>query len=662
MIDAGARRSLPGSQTNGHTAESAPATTSPARGLGGRYALQQCFAEGGMAKVWRAFDTQLERPVAVKMLRAPHRQSDEVYAGFESEALAIARLQHPHVVQIHDFGVDEGEPFMVMELLEGEDLGARLERLGRLPLGAVGTLVHELASALTAAHAVGLVHRDLKPGNVFFARTATGEVVKVLDFGLAYLLDRLGAAPESPAAPGGARVTTSAFAGTPHYMSPEQVLDSGVDHHSDLWSLGVLAYHALTGQHPFQGQSLRELLLAICTARVTPPTTLVPGLPPEVNAFFEQALAKGSNQRFQSAREMAVAFGRLLDADSRPTKILFVDDEPDLADLVKQRFRRELRQSVYEFVFAGDGGTALAELERHPDIEVICTDIRMPQLDGLSLLGRVRETRPGASVIVVSAYGDMANVRTAMNRGAFDFVTKPIDLDDLDVTLRKTVDHTRERRQRNTEHDLFRLLSRGLVGEILPRLWSADAGAIETSDTTVAVVAWRGLRVPSEPDERPRWQQELTQLFEVIVGEAGRQGGRVDRLDGEQVLLAFRDHDHLRRALQACDQIRRAIGQRGTPATPAFAIGIGSGPVTLTALGSRAVERLECLPVGDPVTTARQLSQLAGDGEILLPADLATALDGEWTCRPADPRAQPAALPGLSVVAVERRPAPDGQG
>jgi serine/threonine-protein kinase len=204
------------------------------------------------------------------------------------------------VVQVHDYGVEDGTPYLVMELLEGEDLGARLKRLGRLPLPDAAALALQVAQALRSAHEAGIIHRDLKPANIFLERHPGEEVVKVLDFGLAK-------APKSRTL--GDATKTGTLLGTPHYMSPEQARGmKELDHRTDLWSLAVILFRVITGRLPFLGDEIAAVLVAICADPIPVPSQVAPDLGPEVDRFFERALAREPGQRFQSAQELAEAF------------------------------------------------------------------------------------------------------------------------------------------------------------------------------------------------------------------------------------------------------------------------------------------------------------------------------------------------------------------
>jgi len=270
--------------------------------IAGKYRLEAPVAQGGMGSVWAAHHLTLDKRLAIKFIGPEIVGLDEARKRFEREAKAAALLQSPHVVQIHDYGVDGEVPYLVMELLEGEDLGARLARRAKLPLPEVVSVVVQVARALRRAAEAGIVHRDLKPGNVFVVRgDEDDELIKVLDFGIA----------KAPGLVDDETTRTGVMIGSPRYVSPEQARGSRlVDHRSDLWSLAVIAYRALTGQHPFQGADVADLIFDICRGAAPPPSRHDPTLDPDIDAFFARALARDPDARFQHAREMAFAFAR----------------------------------------------------------------------------------------------------------------------------------------------------------------------------------------------------------------------------------------------------------------------------------------------------------------------------------------------------------------
>ncbi|WP_437307165.1 protein kinase domain-containing protein [Sorangium sp. So ce388] len=623
----------------------------PERLIANRYELQAAIGEGAMGHIWKALDRHLRRPVALKLMAPEHAASSTARTRFELEAMAVARLCNQHVVQIHDYGFDEGAPYIVMELLQGEDLEARLGRAGRLPLSAVISIVNQASRGLAAAHGVGIVHRDLKPANLFLARTDAGEVVKILDFGVASML-------------GNDTTSSEALVGTPLYMSPEQVRCSHIDHRSDLWSLAVVAYHALTSEPPFQAQQLVSMIMNIAIAPFPAPSTLVPELSPEVDRFFERALAKNPAQRFSSAREMAAAFAALAEPKDRGTaKILVIDDEPDVPLLVRQRFRQQIRKSVYDFVFATDGETALEQLRKHPDIDVVLSDICMPGMDGLTFLSRVAEINPIVPTVMVSAYGDMTNIRTAMNRGAFDFLVKPIDFEDLEVTIQKSVRRVIELRKsaRSTEeNDALRMfVSPSLVERI--RSAAPHAERSEEWQGTVAfldIVGFRAAAGEAPPEDA---LQTLNANFEVMVPEIIVRGGVVEKFLGDAVMALFRGEGHLVRALEACVAVRdqlHALALRtgeGSPFTHGVSIGVDTGPMISGEIGSRAFGRLDYTVLGEIVGTAAHLELLARKDQILVTGRVAEGANEDFEFEAQESRSLPQGNAPIAVFELVRR-------
>ena len=271
-----------------------------------RYRLESEIARGGMGSVWAGQDEKLRRKVAVKLVAPdwdPEGIRTDAQEQFEHEAMAVAQLQSPHVVQVFDFGVDRGYPYIVMELLDGEDLRSRLYALKRLSLETAGHILVQTAKALSVAHAAGIVHRDLKPGNVFLVRSGEEEICKILDFGVAKNSDTdlLEEAVDDD----------EQVMGTPQFMAPEQARGLDVDHRADLWSLGVIVYRALTGRLPYRGRTATSVIVKVCTTDPQPVSELAPDLPVELDEFFRKALAREPDERFNSAREMALAFSRI---------------------------------------------------------------------------------------------------------------------------------------------------------------------------------------------------------------------------------------------------------------------------------------------------------------------------------------------------------------
>jgi eukaryotic-like serine/threonine-protein kinase len=262
--------------------------------------LVRPLGAGGMGAVWLADHLTLRTRVVVKFMAEELARDPASVARFSREASAAAAVKSPHVVQMLDHGVaPNGAPFIVMELLEGKDLGAHITRQGVLPPGEVAAIVTQACKALSRAHAAGIVHRDIKPDNLFLCQAEDGEIyVKILDFGIA----------KKGEATGLGHTKTGALMGTPYYMSPEQALGfKGIDFRTDLWSLGVVAFEMLTGARPFDGDTIGALAVAISHGPLPVPTSANPRLAPAVDAWFARACSRDVARRFSSAKEMAEA-------------------------------------------------------------------------------------------------------------------------------------------------------------------------------------------------------------------------------------------------------------------------------------------------------------------------------------------------------------------
>lgn len=617
-----------------------------------------------MGTVWAGYDTQLHRPVAVKLVRQASEKAAWMRGKLASEARAAAQLQHPGIVQVYDFGIDSSEgreePFIVMELLIGENLEQRLASRGRLPLAEVVRLVAQIARGLSAAHSAKLLHLDLKPANLFLTRQDNREVVKILDFGIARF--RSAELPESEVP----------VAGTPLYMSPEQAqVPQHIDHRSDLYSLALVVYQALTGtvlQHETVAEG-PDAATRPATMAVPPVSKQLPELGTGIDQFFERALARDPGQRFQSARELAAALAALEDTQGRgrAIKVLVVDDEPDVISLIRQSFRRQIAKGTYEFSFANNGWAALDELRRRPDIDLILSDINMPEMDGLTLLQRVSELNPLVRVIIVSAYGDMRNIRTAMNRGAFDFLTKPIDFRDLEATIDKTARHVgviRRSIEHNDENALLRMfVSSGVLDRLLPLMRTADVMMCDMTAAAIAMIEIRGkfLDYSGPPDALV---QQFNQLFDALLPEITGRGGIVERFFCSGVLVSFRGPESITRALEACVSARAQVEQRlrrsggGDDVAP-VAMAVDYGDVIGSLVGAQGEQRMDYTLLGAPVTQALNLATLAEDGQILITAAVANEAQGAFATAPIGDRAvqRQHNQINLSDICIVERPA-----
>jgi eukaryotic-like serine/threonine-protein kinase len=246
-----------------------------------RFVLEACLGRGGMGEVWRARETKTEERVALKFLREDLAQDGDAKKRFVREARLAARVRHPNVVTLLAVEDAAAQPFLVMELLVGETLGARLRRKGPLSCAEVAAIALPMFDAVEAAHAAGIVHRDLKPDNVFVARDGKGARVRVLDFGIAKQMESLAEATGGLTTAG--LNTTSAMLGTPYYMAPEQALgERDVDARADLWSIGIILYECLSGKRPTEAPTLGAILKILVTDSIVPLAEQMPDLDPHL--------------------------------------------------------------------------------------------------------------------------------------------------------------------------------------------------------------------------------------------------------------------------------------------------------------------------------------------------------------------------------------------
>jgi serine/threonine protein kinase len=596
--------------------------------IGQRYELEEEIGRGAAGSVYGARDLHLGRRVAIKQLHADFLGSSEAVARFQREAWTIAQLRSHHVVQVFDCGLDSGEPYIVMELLEGETLEARLHRQrdGRLPLSQVGRIVTDVAKGLELIHRAGIVHRDIKPANVFIAREGQREVVKLLDFGIA-----------TSRPPARAETDDSSVVGTPQYMGPEQLQGQEATFRGDLWSLSILTYELLTGARPFQGETLTRLIASTTSGSFPAPSSVVTTLDDRVDAFFTRAFAVESERGYQTAREFVGELSAVLSTEvRRPIRILFLDDEPDMKLLLEQQFRRELKEGRYELFFGLNGKAGLEELVRHPDIDVVLTDINMPELDGLSFLSQVPDVNPFVRVVMVTAYSDMANIRVAMNRGAFDFLCKPIDFHDLKVTIEKSAAHTARLREafeaRQDNHIMRSMVGSALADRVLPAVRTAESLPIETYEASVAFIDVFGFRAVLAAHPPEVVFGYLNSHFQLFIAEVLAHQGIPSRFIGDSVKAVFSGDGHAARAVDACLAIRERIRHLEGWATASgniphgAAMGVALGNVMAGGAGALSLGRLEPVVLGEPARTAAELQSRATRGEILVSSLIAERL------------------------------------
>ena len=277
----------------------------------GNYVVQECIGRGAMATVYRAEHALLKKAVALKVMAPALHASAEARARFLREAQAVAAIAHPHVVSITDVGLADGMPFLVMELLEGEDLEQYLDRHGPMPGSEVAALALPIVAALAAAHDAGVIHRDLKPGNIFLARGFSGCIPKILDFGISKL-------SSSKEPPGLAVTAFDQLLGSPLYLPPEALQGSReLTARSDQYSLGVVLYECVTGQAPFFREDLVPLLNAISEGSCESPRRLRPETPLPLERAILRAMSVDPRQRFEHIRDLGRALLEVADLRTR---------------------------------------------------------------------------------------------------------------------------------------------------------------------------------------------------------------------------------------------------------------------------------------------------------------------------------------------------------
>jgi len=312
----------------GSTDASASAPTAltlrPGDVVGERYCLIEPLASGGMGAVWRAMHKELSVEVALEDMLSEVASTPSAEARFRAEAQASARLRSPNVVQVTDFGVTGGLPYLAMELLRGEDLQARLERRGRLSLEECAVILDGVSKGIQIAHDGRIIHRDVKPANIFLAQEGGAEIVKVLDFGVAKV--------ESPRAVG--KTTGSDMVGSPTYMSPEQVSAGPITFRSDIWSLAVVVYEMVVGENPFEAPSLATTFELIVRRALPRARDRRPDLPASLDLFFDRALERDPERRYASAIELAGAFREAIRdvVSGSPTPVSFKYNPQRTAD------------------------------------------------------------------------------------------------------------------------------------------------------------------------------------------------------------------------------------------------------------------------------------------------------------------------------------------
>ncbi|MDB4976958.1 MAG: putative serine/threonine-protein kinase pknB [Myxococcaceae bacterium] len=340
--------------------------TSASRRLGS-YELLSYLGSGGMSDVYVALHTGLRKRVALKLLRSALRCDEHAVQRFLREGECAARVRHPNVVDVSDVGMENGVPYLVMELLEGETLAQTLARGGKLDLESAVDLLLPILDAVSAVHAAGVLHRDIKPANILLARAADGSVLpKLVDFGIALLPEHAGD-DERALGP----------LGTPHYMSPEQARGEAMDERSDQYALASVLFEMLTGREPYVGKTVETVLHEVARGKFPRVRSLLPALPLMFEEVLVRASARNPGQRFNSISDLAYA---LVPFASERTRKLFVTREERAgvysAQLLSGNFRAEPRQEAVQ-VAASYAPRSHSRLQR----------LTMRALAGAALLG-----------------------------------------------------------------------------------------------------------------------------------------------------------------------------------------------------------------------------------------------------------------------------------
>ncbi len=321
------------------------------------------------------------------------------------------------------------------------------------------------------------------------------------------------------------------------------------------------------------------------------------------------------------------------------TKILVVDDERDMEQLIKQKFRQKIREHRYEFLFASNGIHALDQLANHGDVDIMLCDINMPEMDGLTLLTKINEQNTLLKSVIVSAYGDMENIRTAMNRGAFDFITKPVNFEDLERTMEKTIVQVqlmRETMKAIKENNILRMyVDETVLNFMGSREFESSLTANDTVEGTVAFVDICSFTTISEKESPDTVVRLLNNYFDVMVKEIIAQGGYVDKFIGDAIMAVFRGDYHLDRAIDASLAIRKQINIQPTVSgfTPMINIGINCGEMISGNIGSVSLRRLDHTVIGDAVNTAQRLQSAAAPDQIVISEEAYEKVKESFQCK-----------------------------
>jgi serine/threonine-protein kinase len=317
--------------------------------IAGKYQVLRLIGSGGMGTVWEGTHTTLGTRLAIKLIRPQFAQQREARARFEIEARAAARLNSKHAVHVYDYGVTpEGQAYIVMEFLDGQSLSDAIVARGALSAAEVAHIIGQAARALTKAHAAGVVHRDLKPDNIFLADSdepveGLPYVVKLVDFGIAKMFEEAPQPGDTRHAMGGPTREGSVI-GTPNFMAPEQLAMGGAPGPlTDVWSLGACTFAAMTGRLPFEGDVLGDIVLKVCAAPMPAPSNVNPNVPSGFDAWFARACSRDPGKRFQTPDELAQALAGVCGLQRLRTATL---DEDQIQYVMRPRARPAYGESM----------------------------------------------------------------------------------------------------------------------------------------------------------------------------------------------------------------------------------------------------------------------------------------------------------------------------
>lgn len=403
--------------------------------VGGAYRIAGKLGEGSMGVVLLAHDEQLDRPVALKVTRRSLIDADFL-SRFHDEALAMARVSHPNVVQIHALGEHESVPYFVMEYVEGSTLETWRPDGKPADIGVALRILEQTCQGLAAIHAANTLHRDIKPSNILLDRTLRP---KIADLGLARRSSMIDT--------GDTHIESTEVAGTPAFMAPEiayqRVVDPALAPRADIYSLGCVAYELLTGRAPFDAPNGLVMMVRHASGKVTPPSELREELGPDIDRALMRALAKNPVDRTPSAEAFCLDLMACRDRSREPTRILVADDNDDFRYLMEHQLNREFPGA--EIVVVADGVSALAAFdERTPSIVIM--DLQMPGLDGteLTALIRARDKSARVPILVLTASGTPSDWHRLSALGADRFLVKPVVIEDVVTLVRRSL---RERAQ-----------------------------------------------------------------------------------------------------------------------------------------------------------------------------------------------------------------------